>query len=217
MDPLKQIRFVKHGTVCIENNDAVVYVDPYDLDHTEHDADLIIITHTHSDHFSPADIEKISKPDTCFAVTVDAAVKLKKLLQIPEEYISHINCETPSLYYEFGVGITPVEAENENHPLGFGFGVVIEMDGFKYYVSGDTDRLAQDTDCDVLFVNCDGVYNMPDFLHLVPKEIKKMDQPPKVIVPYHYGSFAGTQQNGTQVAEVLTKQGYQVKLLIQTN
>ncbi len=217
MDPLKQIRFVKHGTVCIADKNTVVYVDPYDLDHAEHDADLIIITHTHSDHFSPSDIEKIRKQDTCFAVTADAAVQLKKILQISEEYISHINCETPSLYYEFGVGITPVEAENENHPLGFGFGVVIEMNGVRYYVSGDTDRLAQDTDCDVLFVNCDGIYNMPDFLHLVPKEIKKMDQPPKVVVPYHYGSFAGTQQNGKELARVLEQQGYQVKLLIQVD
>ena len=29
MDPLEPVRFVKHGCVCFESDDAVVYVDPY--------------------------------------------------------------------------------------------------------------------------------------------------------------------------------------------
>lgn len=214
MDSVKQIRFVKHGAVCLANQQTVVYIDPYNIDRGEHDADLIIITHSHSDHFSPVDIQKVSKEDTCFATTMDVAAKLEKELHIPDEYITTINCQTPSLCYEFGVSITPVEAENKNHPLGFGFGVVVELDHVRYYVSGDTDRLAQDVECDVLFVNCDGIYNMPDFVHLVPAEIAKMDEAPKLIVPYHYGSFEGTQNNGKQLAKVLQEQGYQVKLMI---
>ena len=215
MDTLKQIRFVKHATVCLANQQAVVYVDPYDLNKAEHDADLIIITHNHSDHFSPADIQKIVKPDTCFATTIDVALKLKKLLHIPDEYISHINCQTPALCYEFGVSIIPVEAENQNHPLGFGFGVVVELGESKYYISGDTDRLAKDIACDVLFVNCDGIYNMPDYLNRIPKEIEQMDITPKIIVPYHYGSFAGTEQNGKELQQLLKARNYTVNLLIE--
>ncbi|HIX12468.1 MAG TPA: MBL fold metallo-hydrolase [Candidatus Anaerofilum faecale] len=214
MDPLKQIRFVKHGTVCLENEEAVVYVDPYDLDGEPHDADLIIITHAHSDHFSPADIEKICKPDTCYATTAEVAAQLERHLQIDDAYISHLSCEMPALCYEFGVMVMPVEAENVNHPLGFGFGVIVEMSGVRYYMSGDTDRLAQDADCDVLFVACDGIYNMPDPLNLVPRQIEAMDERPGLVVPYHYGLFAGTEQNGKQLAKVLKERGYKVKLLI---
>ena len=77
MDPLKQIRLVKHGTVCLSDGETTIYVDPYQLDHTARDADLIVITHGHSDHFSPEDIEKICQPDTCFAAPPDVAEMLE--------------------------------------------------------------------------------------------------------------------------------------------
>lgn len=214
MDPLKLIRFVKHGAVCLEYEDVVVYIDPYQLDRAEHDADLIVITHAHDDHFSPEDIEKVRKEGTCFATTVEVAIQLEHRLGIQDEYISHLSFEAPSLCYECGVILTPVEAENGNHPLGFGFGVMVELGGFKYYFSGDTDRLAQDIGCDVLFVACDGIYNMQDYLRQVPREIEAMDEKPGLIVPYHYGSFEGTGGNGKKLAQVLRAQGYKVKLLI---
>ena len=56
MDPLEPVRFVKHGCVCFESDDAVVYVDPYKVPDDAHDADLIVITHSHGDHYSPEDI-----------------------------------------------------------------------------------------------------------------------------------------------------------------
>ena len=41
-----------------------VYVDPLDIPGEPHDADLVLVTHSHGDHFSPRDIEKIRKADT---------------------------------------------------------------------------------------------------------------------------------------------------------
>ena len=38
MDPLEPVRFVKHGCVCFESDDAVVYVDPYKVPDDAHDA-----------------------------------------------------------------------------------------------------------------------------------------------------------------------------------
>lgn len=63
-------------------------------------------------------------------------------------------------------------------------------------------------------VACDGIYNMPDPLNLVPRQIEAMDERPGLVVPYHYGLFAGTEQNGKQLAKVLKERGYKVKLLI---
>ena len=40
-----------------------VYIDPWGLTETD-PADVIFITHAHSDHFSPEGIEKIQKPKT---------------------------------------------------------------------------------------------------------------------------------------------------------
>ena len=61
MDPLEPVRFVKHGCVCFESDDTVVYVDPYKVPDDAHDADLIVITHSHGDHYSPEDIERVRK------------------------------------------------------------------------------------------------------------------------------------------------------------
>ena len=46
MDPLQLVRFVKHGCVCFEKDDVVIYVDPYGLEDRPQDADLVIITHS---------------------------------------------------------------------------------------------------------------------------------------------------------------------------
>ena len=50
MDPLEPVRFVKHGCVCFEHENTVVYVDPFGISDDARDADLIVITHSHDDH-----------------------------------------------------------------------------------------------------------------------------------------------------------------------
>ena len=42
----------------------VLRFDPFLLKAEPHDADIIFITHSHPDHFSPEDIKKVSKPET---------------------------------------------------------------------------------------------------------------------------------------------------------
>ena len=43
---------------------SVVYIDPYRVPEDAPQADLILITHGHYDHFSPQDVERLSKRDT---------------------------------------------------------------------------------------------------------------------------------------------------------
>ena len=73
MDPLQLVRFVKHGCVCFEQDDVVIYVDPYGIEDRPQDADLVIITHSHGDHYSPQDIARVKKEDTCFATTAEVS------------------------------------------------------------------------------------------------------------------------------------------------
>ena len=152
MDPLEPVRFVKHGCVCFESDDAVVYVDPYKVPDDAHDADLIVITHSHGDHYSPEDIERVRKEDTCFATTAEVARLLERDFGIDDDYISELSFEAPRIGFECGAVLEPVAAENKNHPVSFGFGLVLEFAGFTYYLSGDTDVLVDNVQCDVLFV-----------------------------------------------------------------
>lgn len=47
---------------------AICYVDPFRFEAEPRDADLILITHPHFDHFSPEDIARVRKPDTTFVL-----------------------------------------------------------------------------------------------------------------------------------------------------
>ena len=50
------------------------------------DADFILITHDHYDHFSPEDIVKVCKPDTVLVVPRSGAVTEQTKLNIDNEY-----------------------------------------------------------------------------------------------------------------------------------
>ena len=148
MDPLKQIRAIRHGCVEFETEDGVVvYVDPYRIPDEVNDADLIIITHGHDDHYSPEDIARVRKSDTCFAAPRDVVRRLLADFELDRDYISELSYETPSTYFECGAMVTPVPAYNKNHPIESGFGCVLELGGVRYYLSGDTDVLADGADC----------------------------------------------------------------------
>lgn len=42
----------------------IIYFDPFEAREESHDADLILITHDHYDHYSPEDIKKVADTDT---------------------------------------------------------------------------------------------------------------------------------------------------------
>ena len=86
--------------------------------------------------------------------------------------------------------------------------MLLTLGGYRWYLSGDTDELDDDAACDVLFVCCDGVWNMPDFAVRVPAEIARMDRRPGLVVPYHYGGEApGSEGNGAVLCQALSAQG----------
>jgi len=61
------IRVLTHSSIRLRGS-KVIYVDPYDVREDFHDADFVLITHDHYDHFSPDDIAKVVKADTRIVV-----------------------------------------------------------------------------------------------------------------------------------------------------
>ena len=154
------------------------------------------------------DIARVKKEDTCFATTAEVARLLERDFGIDDDYISELSFEAPRIGFECGAVLEPVAAENKNHPVSFGFGLVLEFAGFTYYLSGDTDVLVDNVQCDVLFVVCDGIWNMPDYEKSVPAQVAAMDVLPGLVVPYHYGVDApSTKENGARLCAALTAAG----------
>ncbi|HJA25431.1 MAG TPA: MBL fold metallo-hydrolase [Candidatus Fournierella merdigallinarum] len=213
MDALHAVKLVRHGMVRFHPaGGPVVYVDPFQMENAPRDADLVVVTHSHGDHFSPDDLARVAGPNTCYAVTAPVADWLAAGLGVPAQRINLLDAAAPALAFECGAAVTALPAENKNHPLGFGFGVLLEVGGARYYLSGDTDRLAR-VACDVLFVVCDSLYNMPRYLDQIPEQLARMPRP-GVVVPYHYaGYMEGTDDNGPKLAKKLEALGYNVRLL----
>ena len=104
-----------------------------------------------------------------------------------------------------GVKIEAIHAYNidkpfhpkENNWLGY----IIEIDGVRYYIAGDTDitRENKKVKCDVAFVPVGGTYTMnfkeaAKFVNIIK---------PKIAVPIHYGSVVGTKQDANNFIKLL--------------
>ncbi len=208
MEALSLVRFIHHGCVCFSDGKSVVYADPFLLPKDAPAADLVFITHNHSDHYSPKNLKKICTPQTHFATTAEVAALLPRDLNVSDQQITILKPGAPRADFPCGASAEAVPAVNKNHPAGFGFGIVLTFGGFTYYISGDTDTLAPNIPCDVLFVVCDGIWNMPHYAKVVPAQLSAMRTRPALVVPYHYGSYApGTGRNGRKLCDALAAAG----------
>lgn len=157
-----------------ENGNKIYYVDPFDLPAGRQGltykplekADLVFITHAHSDHFSPKDLEKILKPETIIIATPDVLEKIQRdeILKQPVE---------PNKDYEVkGFKFSTIPAYNTNpeklsfHPKSNNWvGYIFSLNGKKIYHSGDTDFIEEmkslkDLNLDIAILPIGGTYTM---------------------------------------------------------
>ena len=136
---LKNIEVLCHSSIKI-NKGKTIYFDPFKIDKNCNDADIIFITHDHYDHYSESDIDKVIKDDTVIVAPEELLTKLLKK-GYKKDYI--VTVEPEETYMVEGVRFETVPAYNINkqfHPKENGWvGYIIELDGIRYYIAGDTD------------------------------------------------------------------------------
>ena len=199
---LKGIECLGHSTIKINKNNKIIYIDPYNISDGINDADYIFITHNHYDHFSEEDIKKVKNNETIIIITEDLYTNT---LKSGFNGMNIITVKPNENYQVEGIKFSTIPAYNTNktfHPKENNWvGYIIELEGGKYYIVGDTDITDEikKVKCDVAFVPVGGTYTM-DFkeaAHLI-NEIK-----PKIAVPIHYGSIVGTKQDATDFVKLL--------------
>lgn len=178
-----------HSSIKITGS-KIIYIDPFRIDKSFNDADYVFCTHSHYDHFSPEDIEKIIKEDTKLIVPKSMENEVK-------DY-DVLFTEPDKEYILDGINFKTTYSYNENkafHPKeNLWVGYIIEIDNKKYYIAGDTDNIPEmrNVECDVALIPIGGTYTM-DY-----KEAADLANSinAKIIIPTHYGSIVGNMEDG---------------------
>ena len=197
---LEGVQVFTQNSIKIEK-EKIIYIDTYEMQEEKHDADIILITHTHYDHFSLKDIEKVKKENTIL-VRPEGIEEVQKIGFIKE----NIKIVKPNQSYEIeGIKIETVPAYNlhkkfhpkENQWVGY----ILNLQGQRYYIAGDTDNIEEirNIKCDVAFVPIGGTYTMD------AKEAASLVNvmQPKIVVPTHYGSIVGKKEDAQIFAQKL--------------
>lgn len=180
------IHVLGHSSVFIEYDTLNVYIDPYATIYNftgMPKADLILVTHGHSDHFDISAIDKIKQNSTLMIYPQVCASTNK---YTGKDTIMS-NGDTISIS---GLKIRAIPAYNltkTQHPKGVGNGYVIKTGNKQIYFAGDTEKVPEMTglkNIDFAFVGYSQPYNMTaDSILAFCKTVK-----PRFLIPYHYDS-----------------------------
>lgn len=186
------IQWINHSTVKIKKEKKVIYIDPFSqvLSGSEEKADLIISTHEHFDHFDAGAINKLIKDDAEVLIKKGCNTRALKAKQVKE-------LDVGASVEAKGIKIKAVHAYNLHksfHPKGSGMGVILEVEGKKFYYAGDTDFIPEmkalaDEKIDVAFLPIGGTYTM-NADEAVEAAIAIA---PHIVIPTHYNFLKETR------------------------
>ncbi len=187
---LDQITVFTQSSIQIKSSIGTIYLDPLEIPEEFHDADYILITHNHGDHFSPQDIEKIAKAESVLIVPEKMESQAREL-QID---IGRIETVVPGKPYQVGdLKFETVAAYNNLkpfHPKKSGWvGYLLFVDDARIYVAGDTDvtKESKAVKCDIAMVPIGGTFTMD--AGKAAELVNCIE--PKIAIPTHYGTIVG--------------------------
>lgn len=212
-----EIKWLGHSGFLIKNS-KVIYVDPYNISENSEKADLILITHSHYDHCSFLDINKIIKEGTRIVVPADCQSKIARF-DIPIK----IEVIEPLQEKEFGdvkiFAFPSYNIDKHFHPKEeLWVGYLIKLKDVIIYHAGDTDfipemqKLTGYKQVDKSFIALlpvGGRFTMnPEEAAEAAKMIK-----PSLAIPMHYGSVVGSEEDAKEFCELCEEFKIKSKIL----
>lgn len=214
-DLQKEIKWFGHASFSITdfvNGSKIYFLDPFDLKNAQEKADIVFITHVHSDHCSPEDLRKILK-DSTVIVSVPGCVDK---MSLPNKII---HAEPNKGYTINGIIVKTVPAYNvkperaQFHPKSNNWvGYIIFVNSKSIYHAGDTDFIPEMKELakeqlTVAMLPMGGTYTMD-----VNEAIEAANAiQAEVTIPMHYKRLLGA---GYKDAEQKFIKGVKGKVLI---
>lgn len=204
-----QLTFLGHGSLMLAYGGKVIQVDPV-LQIADYStlpqADLILVTHDHSDHLDAKAIALLTRPGkTTLVLTEICAAK------VPGGVIMK-NGDVKSLA---GLQIEAVPAYNivqrrpdgqPFHPPGSGNGYVLTLGDQRVYVAGDTENIPEIKNLsaiNVAFLPMNLPYTMtPEMVAAAARSFQ-----PQILYPYHFG-----ETDTRKIVALLKDSGIEVRI-----
>ena len=200
-----EIKWLGHSSFLIED-EKKIYIDPYNI-RGGGEADIILLTHSHYDHCSISDINKIVKDGAVVICPADCQSKIAKLDKDIE-----LKVIEAGQTIDLGVKIGTVPAYNldkEFHPKAERWlGYIIKIGNVVIYHAGDTDKIPE-------MEKLSEYRNQGEFIALLPvggkftmnaeeaAEAASLIKPSLAVPNSHVSRFAadaGTQQSQLALA-----------------
>jgi L-ascorbate metabolism protein UlaG (beta-lactamase superfamily) len=179
-----QITPIQHASLMIQAGGKVLYVDPAQGSYDGlPQADYILITDIHGDHFAPPIIDKLKKAGTVILGPKAVADKLAGTTPIANgesKTIGSFKVDAIAAY-----NLKPADNGTIFHEKGRGNGYVVTYGGKRFYFSGDTEGTPEMTalkNIDVAFICMNLPYTMTPAAAAAAVRAFK----PAVVYPYHY-------------------------------
>ncbi len=207
MDP--KIEWLGHDSFRL-TGEKVVYIDPWKIETTPHDADVVLVTHDHFDHFVVEDIDKVRNASTI----VVGPEQLKNKITGNVMLVKRGDKLTVA-----GVPIEVVAAYNMRedrqkfHPKEYGgVGYIVTLGGKRIYHTGDTDPIPEmeGIRADIMLVPVSGTY-VCDSDEAV-EAVKKVK--PSKVIPMHWDTIVGSWEDANRFKEQV---GIPVEILGKTS
>ena len=194
---VKNITWLGQASIRIKTDKLNIYIDPYQLK-KEDKADIILITHNHSDHYCEKDIAKLAAKNQ--VIIAPFYTKGKNMLLLPGK----------STMVK-GIKIEAVPAYNivktKFHPKSSNFvGYILTINNVRIYHAGDTEKIPEmkNIKCDIAFLPLGQTYTMGSVQEAIDAALTIKT---KIAIPIHYGLAEGTDADAKKFVEEVTKKG----------
>jgi len=182
-----QVTPISHATAVLKWDDMTIVTDPTGTSTAllNQTPNIILITDIHGDHLSTSTLASLKGTATIIAPKAVADL-LPTTLSSRTKVLANSSSIT-----EQGFTITAVpmyntpEATDSRHTKGRGNGYIIEKNGFRVYVAGDTDGTSEMkalTDIDIAFIPM----NPPFTMDVEEAAEAVLAFKPQQVYPYHY-------------------------------
>ncbi len=212
-----ELEWLGHATVRIRTAGKIIYIDPYQLN-VKDKADIILITHSHYDHCSLQDIEKIVKDGTIIVCTADSQSKIARI----QKKIK-LGLIEPGKGFNAGkIKIQAVPAYNISkkfHSKSEGWiGYIIQTGSVIVYHAGDTDLIkemekltgySKKGNYFIALLPVGGTYTMNAEEAAQAASIIK----PTLAIPIHYGSIVGSGNDAEKFVKICEEKGIKAQVL----